>query len=204
MEIPTKAANQSVFSVQTVQPTRPVFATSAKILVQVYAGSKLNVLSLITFQLALANLATWEIPSTFAVCRSVEKQSLLSSILATHPLVDLTACAEQWRIRLCALAKNLSSVCHLIASLSVSWTRSVLRIELVTSTSVPILVLEPVEWVLIAEWSITIHYAVVHKELQEILSLDVISSQVITLDNLCYKIILILWKEKMLKIAQFF
>lgn len=183
MEIPTKAANQSVFWVQTVQPTKLVFATNAKILVQEYAGSKLNVLSLITFQHALVNLAMWEIPSTFAIYRSVEKQSLLSSILAIHPLVDLTVCAEQWRIKLCAPVKNLSSVCHLIASLSVSWTRSVLRIELATNTSVLILVLELVEWVLIAEWSITIRYAVVHKELQEILSLDVIFNQVITLDN---------------------
>lgn len=90
-----KAANQNVFSVQTVQPTRPVFATSAKILVQEYAVSRLSVLSLITFQLALVNLATWEIPSTFAVYQSVEKQSLLSSILAIHLLVDLTVCAEQ-------------------------------------------------------------------------------------------------------------
>lgn len=199
-----KAANQNVFSVQTVQPTRPVFATSAKILVQEYAVSRLSVLSLIIFQLALVNLATWEIPSTFAVYQSVEKQSLLSSILAIHPLVDLTVCAEQWRIRLYAPVKSLSSVCHLIASLSVSWTRNVLRIKLVTNTSVPILVLEHVEWVLIAEWSIIIRYAVVHKELQEILSLDVIFSQVIISDNLCYKIIFILWKEKILKIVQFF
>lgn len=69
MVIPTKAVNRNASSVRIVQPTKPAFATNARILVQEYAAFKLSVLSSITFLPAPVSLVMLEIPSAFAIYR---------------------------------------------------------------------------------------------------------------------------------------